>query len=127
MGISVRLMQIDRFLDLIAYVSKSLSESQRNYSTTNRELVALVFALEQLRQLILFYEVNFYTDHLTLLDILTRTTKDGILNRWVLLVQEYWNNLHYLPDKQNIFSDILSRLVDVTRNAKNLQRSYLIN
>ena len=58
-GISACLMQVDKkeFLHPIAYIARSLSETQRNYSTTKRELLALVYALEQFRNLILNYKV----------------------------------------------------------------------
>ena len=126
-GISACLMQVDSkgFLHPIAYIARSLSETQRNYSTTKRELLALVYALEQFRHVILNYEVNFYTDHLPLLGILSRTTKDAVLHRWVMLTQEYKINLIYLPDKMNIFSDTLSRLVYVKNNVQNLSEELL--
>ena len=126
-GISACLMQVDSkgFLHPIAYIARSLSETQRNYSTTKRELLALVYALEQFRHLLLNYEVQFYTDHLPLLGILSRTTKDAVLHRWVMLIQEYKINLNYLPGKMNIFSDTLSRLVDVENNVQNLSEELL--
>ena len=120
-GIAACLLQNhEGTLHPLAYVSRCLSEAQRNYSTTKRECLALVFALEQFRHLILYYEVNVYTDHQPLIGIIAKPTRDPCMNRWALLVQEYEIKLHYLPGKQNIFSDALSRLVDVTNNCESL-------
>ena len=84
-------------------------------------MLALIFALEQFRHLILHYAVSVYTDHRPLLGILTKATKDAAITRWALLVQEYKINLYYLPGKENIFSDMLSRLVDVRDKCETLQ------
>ena len=97
----------------IAYHSHILSDTQRKYSTTKRELLALVNSLEKFRYLILHYPVEVFTDHLPLIGLLSRTTKDACLTRWALLVQEYNIRIHYLPGKENIFADPLSRLVDI--------------
>ena len=121
-GISACLMQTsdEGILHPVSYVAKSLSETQRMYSTTKRELLALTFALEQFRYLILYYPVHVYTDHKPLLGILSRTSKDACLTRWALLAQEYKIQLHYLPGKRNIFSDTLSRLVDINDMCEDL-------
>jgi hypothetical protein len=102
-GIGAVLMQeYDGILHPLAYVSKTLSETQRNYSTTKREAMALVFALEQFRYLILHFSVQVYTDHLPLKGVITKPTKVECLTRWSLLIQEYAIDLHYLPGKENL-------------------------
>ena len=124
-GIGACLLQEhEGILHPISYVSKNLSETQRNYSATKREFLALVFALEQFRHLILQYKVEVYTDHRPLLGILYKKTKDPCMNRWSLLVQEYKIILHYLPGKENIFSDVLSRLTDVTSQCETLTNEF---
>ena len=120
-GISACLMQEHKgVLHPLSYVSKCLSETQRRYSTTKKETLALIYGLEQFRELILYYPVHVYTDHMPLLGILKRKTKDACITRWCLLVQEYKITLHYLPGKENIFSDVLSRLVDVRDQCSSL-------
>ena len=120
-GISACLMQeYDGLLHPIAYVSKTLNTAQQNYSTTKKEALALTYALEQFRHIILMFEVHVYTDHKPLLGALQKPTKDECLTRWSLLVQEYAIKLHYLEGKKNIFADTLSRLPDINNNSKNL-------
>ena len=65
------------FLQPVSYAARCLSETQRAYSVTKRELLALVFALENYRDMILHYEIYLYTDHRPLLGILTKPTKDA--------------------------------------------------
>ena len=116
-GIGACLLQEHKgILHPVSYVSKCLNMAQRNYSTTKREALALVFALEKFRTLILHYKVIAYTDHLPLTGVLNKPTKDACLNRWALLVQEYGIQLQYLPGKRNLFADALSRLSDVKEN-----------
>lgn len=120
-GIGACLMQLhEGLLHPIIYVSKCLSETQRKYSTTKRETLALVFGLEQFRHLIWGYCVHVYTDHFPLLGILAKNTKDACLTRWALLVQDYKVNVHYLPGKENILADALSRLTDKGESGENI-------
>ena len=118
-GIGAVLMQVhDETLKPISYVSKCLNEAQRKYSATKREALALIFGLEQFRHLILCYETHVFTDHLPLLGILTKETKDACINRWTLLVQEYKIKLHHIPGKDNLVADVLSRLTKETKGRK---------
>ena len=112
-GIGAVLMQeYNGILHPVAYISKTLNKAQRSYSTTKREALALVYALEQFRHIILMFNITVYTDHKPLLGALNKPTKDECLQRWSLLIQEYKINLMFIEGKNNIFSDTLSRLPD---------------
>jgi len=120
-GIGACLMQEhEDVLHPVSFVSKCLTETQRAYSTTKREALALIYGLEQFRHLILCYPVHVFTDHYPLLGILAKTTKDPCLTRWALLVQEYAIKLHYLPGKNNLFADVLSRLTNKEQQAEQI-------
>lgn len=110
-GIGAVLMQShDGVLHPVFYISKTLNQAQRAYSATKKEALALVFALEQFRHVILMYDITVYTDHLPLLGALQKPTKDECLQRWAMLIQEYRIKMKYVKGKNNIFSDTLSRL-----------------
>ena len=112
-GIGACLMQLhNKVLHPISFMSKRLTPAQQNYSTTKREALSLIYALEHFRQIILCYPVTVYTDHFPLKGILSKPTKDACLNRWSLLVQEYNIDLKYIPGKDNILADVLSRLTN---------------
>ena len=114
-GMGGTLMQENKgVLHPVAYVSKSLNEAQRRYPATKKEALALVFALEQFRQMILLYPITVYTDHKPLLGVLKNPTKDECLLRWATLIQEYNIQLKYIEGKNNIFADTLSRLPEPT-------------
>ena len=56
----------------ICYASKTLVEAQINYTTTEKELLAVVYALEKFRPYILGSKIIIYTDHATLKYLLSR-------------------------------------------------------
>ena len=58
--------RIDKKLNVIHYASKTLDSAQRNYATTEKEFLAIVFACDKFRQYIFDSRVNFHTDHVTI-------------------------------------------------------------
>ena len=50
----------------IYYASRTLNDTQQNYTTTKKELLAVVFAFEKFRSYLLLSKVIIYTDHVTL-------------------------------------------------------------
>ena len=125
-GLGATLMQDhDGVLHPLNYVSKSLNEAQKNYSATKLETLALVFALEQFRCIILNYPVHVYTDHLPLIGVMKKATRDRCLTSWALLAQEYAISLHYLPGKENLFADAMSRLASVQNGCEFVSEELL--
>ena len=107
---AVLLQEHNGVLHPVSYISKTLNNAQRAYPTTKKEALALVFALESFRHLVLDFQVTVYTDHKPLIGALRKPTKDECLKSWSILIQEYKINLVYLEGKRNIFADTLSRL-----------------
>ena len=58
--------QIDKKLTVICNVSKTLADAQLNYTTTEKELLAVVFALEKFKPYVLGNKIIVYTDHAAL-------------------------------------------------------------
>ena len=58
--------QIDKKLTVICNVSKTLADAQLNYTTTEKELLAVVFALEKFKPYVLGSKIIVYTDHAAL-------------------------------------------------------------
>ena len=64
--------RIDKNLTTICYTSKTLADTQLNYTTTEKELLAVVFALEKFRPYILGSKIIVYTDHAALKYLLSK-------------------------------------------------------
>ena len=92
------------------YASKTLNEAQRNYTTTEKELLAVVYALDKFRAYLVGSDIVIFTDHSSLKYLLTKQNVKVRLIRWVLLLQEL--NLQIKDNKgvENVVADHLSRL-----------------
>jgi hypothetical protein len=70
----------------ISYASKTLTGPQLNYSTMEKELLAVVFAIEKFRSYLVGTKLVVYTDHATLKYLLTKKDAKPHLIRWILLL-----------------------------------------
>jgi len=70
----------------ISYASKTLTGPQLNYATTEKELLAVVFAMDKFRSYLVGAKVIFYTDHAALKYLLTKKDAKPRLIRWILLL-----------------------------------------
>ena len=68
---------------VIFYISKTLDPAHRNYTTTKKEMLAVVYAFERLRQYVICSKVVF-TDHSALKFLMTLRDAKPRLIRWVL-------------------------------------------
>jgi hypothetical protein len=76
----------DRKHHAIAYASKTLTGPQLNYATTEKELLAIVFAIDKFRSYLVGAKVIVYTDHAALKYLLTKKDVKPRLIRWILLL-----------------------------------------
>ena len=71
---------------MVYYASKTLNEARRNYTTTEKEFLAVVYALDKFRAYLLRAKIIIFTDHLALKYLLTKQNAKARLIRWVLLL-----------------------------------------
>ena len=95
---------------VVYYASKTLNEAQRNYTTTEKVLLAVVYALDKFRAYLVGSFIVIFIDHSALKYLLTKQDAKARLIRWVLLLQEF--NLQ-IKDKKGVeivVTNHLSRL-----------------
>ena len=94
---------------VICYGSAGTNKHQKNYSATQLELLAIVWALKTYRHYLLGAPFRLETDHRPLAWLLKQKDISGVMARWILTMQEYDINLVYKPGRVNNNADGLSR------------------
>ena len=96
----------------VCYYSKHLSSTQQRYSTSERELLAIVLAIEHFRQFLHGTTFTVLTDHQPLRALLTAESPSARLSRWLTRMQLFDFVIEYRSGKNNNNADGLSRLTD---------------
>nr|XP_034174769.1 uncharacterized protein LOC117601733 [Osmia lignaria] len=93
----------------VSYTSRVLNEAETQYSATERELLAVVYAVTHFRPYIYGRKFYLITDHKPLTWLHNLTDPASRLMRWKLKLSEYDYEIKYKPGRQNINADALSR------------------
>jgi len=105
--------RVDKKLNVIYYASKTLDGAQRNYATTEKEFLAVIFACDKFRSYIIDSKVTVHSDHSAIKYLMNKKDAKPRLIRWVLLLQEF--DLHIVDRKgeDNPVADHLSRMENI--------------
>nr|GEZ56240.1 putative reverse transcriptase domain-containing protein [Tanacetum cinerariifolium] len=105
-GLGTVLMQKEK---VIAYASRQLKVHEKNYTTHDLELGAVVFALKMWRYYLYGTKCVVFTDHKSLQHILDQKELNMRQRRWLELLSDYDCEIRYHPGKANVVADALTR------------------
>jgi len=94
----------------ISYASKTMTEAQLNYATTEKEPLTVVFAINKFRSYLVGAKIIVYSDHVALKYLLTKKDVKPQLVRWTLLLQEFHLEIKHRKGIENLVADHLSRM-----------------
>ncbi|GKC59325.1 putative reverse transcriptase domain-containing protein [Tanacetum coccineum] len=106
-GLGAVLMQRER---VISYASRQLKIHEKNYTTHDLELRAVVFALKIWRHYLYGTKCTVFTDHKSLQHILNQKELNMRQRQWLELLSDYNYDICYHPGKINVVDDALSRI-----------------
>ncbi|GFW56674.1 retrovirus-related Pol polyprotein from transposon 297 [Trichonephila clavipes] len=93
----------------VEFASRLLNPAERNYSTTEREALAVVWAVNKFRGYLDGASITVASDHQPLRWLMKLKSSTGRLARWALQLQSFNLNMEYIPGKSNVVADMLSR------------------
>ncbi|XP_075499196.1 uncharacterized protein LOC142537576 [Primulina tabacum] len=100
----------DKMFKAIYYASRTLNAAQQNYTTTEKEMLSVVFAFDKFRTYLIGTKVTVFTDHAALRYLFAKKDAKPRLIRWILLLQEFDFDVKDKKGCENQVADHLSRL-----------------
>nr|GEU55514.1 reverse transcriptase domain-containing protein [Tanacetum cinerariifolium] len=100
----------------IHYASNRMTEAESNYTTTEKEILAVVYAFKKFRSYLIMNKSIVYTDHSALKYLFAKKDFNARLLHWVLLLQEFTFKVIDTKGAKNLAADHLSRLENPHQN-----------
>nr|GEU65905.1 reverse transcriptase domain-containing protein [Tanacetum cinerariifolium] len=99
----------------IHYASKTMTEAQTHYTTTEKELLAIVYAFEKFWSYLVLSKSIVYTDHSAIKYLFSKKDAKARLMRWILLLQEFDIDVRDKKGAENLAADHISDLRTLTK------------
>ena len=103
---------------MISCASRILRKNELNYTTSEKELLAIVWGLFKFEIYLRGSRVKVLTDHQALIFALTTRFTNERLNRWIMAIQSFDLEIKHIKGKENIVADLFSRYPDEYTNAR---------
>ena len=101
---------------VIAYASRSLNKAERNYGITDKECLAVIWAIKHFEQYLGLLPFQVITDHSALKYLQTAKVPTGRRARWIMYLQQFDFEITHRPGKDNKNADALSRVPEIECN-----------
>nr|GFA04298.1 reverse transcriptase domain-containing protein [Tanacetum cinerariifolium] len=108
--------RIEKHFRPIHYASKTINQAGANYTTTEKEMLAVVYAFEKFRSYLIMNKSIVYTDHSALKYLFAKKDAKARLLRWILLLQEFDFKVIDTRGAENYTANHLSRLENPYEN-----------
>ena len=84
-----------------------MNNAQKNYTTTEKELLSIVTTLKEFRNIVLVHQIMVYTNHKNVTYNFLNTER---VMRWRLILEEFGPELKYIKGENNVVANALSHL-----------------
>lgn len=101
--------KVDNLENAIYFISKNMQGPELDYTATEKEMLAVIYALNKFRHYIIGYKIYVHTDHTTIRYLMNKPSITGRLARWLLLMQEFDITVVDKPGKSNVVADYYYR------------------
>nr|GEV40778.1 reverse transcriptase domain-containing protein [Tanacetum cinerariifolium] len=108
--------RIEKHFRQIHYARKTMTQAETNYTTTEKEMLAVVYAFEKFCSYLIMNRTIVYTDHSALKYLFSKKDTKARLLRWILLLQEFDFKVIDTKGAENYAADHLSRLENPYEN-----------
>jgi hypothetical protein len=109
----------------IGYASRTLSKAEKNYSTIERELAAIVYGVQYFRPYLYGKKFKIVTDHKPLIYLFSISNPSSRLMKFRLKLEEYEFDIIHKPGKLNTNADALSRIYKLNGENSESYEQYL--
>nr|GEZ77476.1 retrovirus-related Pol polyprotein from transposon 17.6 [Tanacetum cinerariifolium] len=113
---SVLGQRVEKHFWPIHYARKTMTQAETNYTTTEKEMLAVVYAFEKFRSYLIINKSIVYTDHSALKYLFAKKDEKARLLRWILLLQEFDFKVIDTKEAENYAAEHLSRLENPYEN-----------